>query len=125
MARVSGVPTFFSLSTSTVKVKDAKDISTANLPATFEWSDEFYYVDNIPEGLHVLLAGDLMTLDDPGKAKYPGTKFGDEFPLAWRHEFEGGRAWYTALGHKKEEYANPLLYNQILGGIQWAMGGKR
>jgi type 1 glutamine amidotransferase len=106
----------------TVRVKDPKDISTAHLPATFEWTDEFYYVDNIPEGLHVLLAGDLTTLNDPGKEKYPGKKFGDEFPLAWRHEFDGGRAWYTALGHKPEHYSDPKLTRHLLGGILWAMG---
>ncbi|HEY5915001.1 MAG TPA: ThuA domain-containing protein [Verrucomicrobiae bacterium] len=105
----------------TVKLKDRTDISTAHLPETFQWTDEFYYVDNMPEGLHVLLAGDLTTLDDPGKAKYPGTRFGDEFPLAWRHEFEGGRAWYTALGHRKEHYSDPRLTKHILGGILWAM----
>lgn len=105
----------------TVRVKDPKDISTAHLPATFEWTDEFYYVDNMPDGLHVLLAGDLTSLNDPGKEKYPGKKFGDEFPLAWRHEFDGGRAWYTALGHKPEHYSDPKLTGHILGGILWAM----
>ena len=106
----------------TVKVKDPKDISTAHLPATFEWEDEFYYVDNMPKGLHVLLAGDLVKLNDPGKETYPGKKFGDEFPLAWRHQPEGGRAWYTALGHKPEHYSDPKLTRHILGGILWAMG---
>jgi type 1 glutamine amidotransferase len=106
----------------TVRVKDPADLSTAHLPQTFEWTDEFYYVDHMPEGLHILLAGDLTTLQDPDKAKYPGSKFGDEFPLAWRHEFEGGRAWYTALGHKPEHYSDPRLQRHILGGILWAMG---
>jgi len=113
------------MQTFTVKVKDPKDISTAHLPATFEWEDEFYYVDHMPEGLHVLLAGDLTTLDDPGKEKYPGKKFGDEFPLAWRHQPEGGRAWYTALGHKPEHYSDPKLTQHILGGILWAMDEKK
>src|ERR1035437_4077027 len=36
----------------TVRVKDPKDASTAHLPASFEWTDEFYYVDYMPEGLH-------------------------------------------------------------------------
>lgn len=108
--------------TFTIRVKDTSDISTAHLGESFQWEDEFYYVDNMPSGLHVLLAGDLKTLDDPAKAKYPGDKFGDEFPLAWRHEFEGGRAWYTALGHKAEHYSDPRLTRHILGGIQWAMG---
>jgi uncharacterized protein len=113
------------MQTFTVKVKDAKDIATVHLPQTFEWTDEFYYVDHIPDGLHVLLAGDLVHLNDPGKEKYPGKKFGDEFPLAWRHEYDGGRAWYTALGHKPEHYADPKLAKHILGGIQWAMGEKK
>ena len=106
----------------TVKVKDHNHPSTAHLPATFQWTDEFYYVDNMPEGLHILLTGDLTTLNDPAKDKYPGKKFGDEFPLAWCHEVEGGRAWYTALGHKKEHYSDPILTKHILGGILWAMG---
>lgn len=108
----------------TVKVKDPKDISTAHLPATFEWTDEFYYVDYLSLDLHVLLAGDLSKVDDPGKDKYPGKVFGDEFPLSWRHEFEGGREWFTALGHKPEHYSDPKLMKHILGGILWAMGEK-
>jgi uncharacterized protein len=110
------------LQTFTVKVKDPNDPSTKHLPATFQWKDEFYFLDHMPEGLHVLLAGDLTTLDDPAKEKYPGKKFGDEFPLAWKHEIEGGRAWYTALGHQKEHYSDPMLMQHILGGILWAMG---
>jgi len=110
------------MQTFTVKVKDREDISTRHLPAEFAWTDEFYYVDNMPPGLHVLLAGDLVTLDDPEKEKYRGKAYGDEFPLAWRHEFEGGRTWYTALGHKGEHYSDPRLLEHILGGIRWAIG---
>jgi type 1 glutamine amidotransferase len=110
------------LQTFTVKVKDGRDGSTAHLPATFEWTDEFYYVDHMPEGLHVLLAGDLTKLNDPGKETYRGKQFGDEFPLAWRHEFDGGREWYTALGHQKEHYSDPNFTKHILGGILWVMG---
>ncbi|HWW01375.1 MAG TPA: ThuA domain-containing protein [Candidatus Acidoferrum sp.] len=108
------------MQTFTVKVTDQADISTAHLPQTFQWTDEFYYVDHMPEGLHVLLAGDLVHLDDPGKEKYPGKKFGDEFPLAWRHELDGGREWYTALGHQKEHYSDPMFTRHLLGGILWA-----
>jgi len=110
------------LQTFTIKVKDPKDPSTAHLPATFEWTDEFYFLDHMPDGLHVLLAGDLTTLNDPAKDKSPGKKAGDEVPLAWRHQFDGGREWYTALGHKSEYYSDPRFTKHILGGILWAMG---
>jgi uncharacterized protein len=106
----------------TVKVKDPNDPSTAHLPATFEWTDEFYFVDNMANDLHVLLAGDLTTLQDPARSQYPGKLFGDEFPLAWRHQFDGGREWYLALGHKPEHYSDLRLTKLILGGILWAMG---
>ena len=36
----------------------------------------------------------------------------------------GPYQFFTALGHQKEDYANPILYKHILGGILWAMGGK-
>jgi type 1 glutamine amidotransferase len=107
-----------------IHVKDREDISTRHLPAEFTWTDEFYYQDHLAEDLHVLLTGDLTKLEDPEKDKYPGKAFGDEFPLAWRHEFEGGRAWYTALGHKGEYYADPRFIQHILGGIRWAIGEK-
>jgi type 1 glutamine amidotransferase len=110
------------LQTFTIHVKDTNDPSDKPFPATFQWKDEFYFLDHMPDGLHVLLAGDLTTLDDPAKDKYPGKKFGDEVPLAWKHEFDGGRAWYTALGHQKEHYSDPVFMQHILGGILWAMG---
>src|ERR1039457_7156113 len=108
----------------TVRVKGPKDAATAHLPATFEWTDEFYYVDHMPEGLHVLLAGDLTTVNDPGKDKYPGKLFGAEFPLPRRHQFDGAREWYTALGHQREHYSDPMFTKHLLGGILWAMGEK-
>jgi len=68
---------------------------------------------------------DPSKIDDPKMASDAPTLINGAIPLAWYHQFEGGRVFYTALGHKKEDYANPLLYDQILGGIEWAMGGKR
>ncbi len=106
----------------TVSVLDPQDPSTVHLPASFRWTDEFYYLDNLAPDLHVLLAGDPAALDDPAKNDYPGARFGHRAPLAWRHQFDGGREWYIALGHKPEHYSDPKLTRLILGGIVWAMG---
>ncbi len=100
----------------TIQVVDTKHPSTAHLGETWRWSDEFYFLREMPKDLHVLLAGDLSTLDDKQKPKDQKTS-----PLAWCHEFEGGRSWYTALGHKKEYYSDPKFQQNILGGILWAM----
>ena len=104
----------------TMKVVDRKHPSTAHLGETWEWADEFYFLKEMPAGLHILLEGDLTKLDDKRKPADEKTR-----PLAWCHEFEGGRCWYTALGHKKEAYADPVFLKHILGGIQWAMGEKK
>jgi type 1 glutamine amidotransferase len=101
-----------------VRVADASHPATKDLPGTFTWSDECYYLDNLDKSLHALLVTDPSKLDDPKKSEYSG----DSMPLAWCHEFEGGRAFYTALGHQKEHYQDPMFVKHILGGIVWAMG---
>src|SRR5207249_10565658 len=47
---------------------------------------------------------------------------GADHPIAWSHEFEGGRAWYTQGGHTEESYSEPLFLAHLLGGIRWAAG---
>ena len=45
---------------------------------------------------------------------------GADHPIAWCHEYEGGRSWYTGGGHTKESYAEPEFLKHLLGGIRWA-----
>jgi type 1 glutamine amidotransferase len=47
---------------------------------------------------------------------------GSDHPIAWYHEFDGGRAWYTGLGHRIELYTDPVFTQHLLGGIRWAAG---
>lgn len=100
----------------TIHVVDRTHPSTSFFPETFRWTDEFYFLRDMPPGLRVLLAGDLTTLVDPQKPKEEKTR-----PLAWYHVFEGGRCWFTTLGHRKETYADPDFERHVLGGILWAM----
>lgn len=108
-----------------VHVADTEHPSTRGLPASFEWTDECYYHKEMNPGLKILLTTDPGKLDDPKWSESPGSTAGGQIPLAWYHNFEGGRVYFIALGHKKEHYSDPLLYSQILGGIQWAMGVKK
>jgi uncharacterized protein len=106
----------------TVRVADKSHPATRELPATFEWEDECYYTDNLNPAIKPLLVTDPARLDDPKKAEYPGDRFGDSLPLAWYQTFDGGRQFYTALGHKKEHYSDALLRKHIAGGILWVLG---
>ncbi len=104
-----------------VRVVDANHPATKDLPAKFTWTDECYYLDNFNKDIKPLLVTDPHKLDDPKKAEYPGDRFGDAMPLSWYHEFEGGRSFYTALGHQKEHYQDPMFLKHLRGGIMWAM----
>jgi uncharacterized protein len=104
-----------------VRVIDRRHPSTSFLGDSWPWEDECYYLDHYNPDIRILLAADLTTLTDPDRATYPGVVFGDLSPLAWYHEFEGGRQFFTALGHKIEHYSDPQFRRHLLGGILWVM----
>ena len=97
---------------------DSTNISTSFLPRRWNVNDECYYIKDINPDLHVLMVHDLTTVKDDKK---PDT-YGTVFPSAWCHKFDGGRQWYTALGHDSTFYSDPVFEKFILAGIQWVIG---
>jgi type 1 glutamine amidotransferase len=110
----------------TIKIIEKRHPSTEFLGASWgwewEWEDECYYLNQLNPDIHVLLAADLTTVKDDKRAEYPGVTFGDYFPIAWYHNYDGGRQFYTALGHKAEYYQDPKFVKHLSGGIKWALG---
>lgn len=105
-----------------VQVVDASFPAAKGLPASFAWEDECYYVEKLQPGVKPVLVTDPRKIVDPDFVKDPGDLIVGMRPLAWYQTFDGGREFYMALGHKKEDYENPILTRLILGGIEWAMG---
>lgn len=90
--------------------------STAHLPETFLFTDEWYnFAANPRSSVRVLLS-----LDETSYS--PGPDAMGDHPLAWRHELGGGRSWYTNLGHRSETWADEGFARHLLGGILWAAG---
>lgn len=106
----------------TVTVKDATHPATRGLPSTFEWEDECYLFTNMNPDVKVLLTADPARVADPKRSEEPGELRDGVYALSWYNTFDGGRQYYTALGHKKEHYSDPLLRKQIAGGILWVIG---
>ncbi|CAO2656484.1 Nn.00g052870.m01.CDS01 [Neocucurbitaria sp. VM-36] len=78
------------------------------------WRDEWYNFQTHPrdnKNLTVLLRGDV--------GSFQGGKMGEDHPLVWCQEFEGGRSWLTALGHFDEAYGDEWFVGQILRAILW------
>jgi type 1 glutamine amidotransferase len=98
-----------------LKLEDAGDPTTAGLPAIWTRTDEWYaFRDNPRPNVHVLL-----TLDESSYAPGAAT-MGDDHPVTWLHEYAGGRAFYTALGHTKQSYGEPLFLGMLERAIEWA-----
>ena len=95
-------------------VADKNDGSTKHLPQEWKRSDEWYNFKKINKDVHVLLSID--------EKSYKGGKNGDNHPMAWYHEFDGGRAFYTELGHTPESWSEENYLKHVLGGIQYAIG---
>ena len=98
----------------TLNVLDKTHPATAFLDKKWDRKDEWYNFKNINPEIKVLL-----TIDEES---YKGGKNGASHPMAWYHEYDGGRAFYTGLGHTKESYIDPLFLQHLLGGVQYAIG---
>lgn len=96
-------------------VSDASHSIIAEQEPPKKWMDEWYNFTSQPSqngNLHVLLRGDT--------ASFKGGKHGDDHPLAWCQEFEGGRSVYVALGHFDEAYADGWYMGLVERAILWA-----
>ncbi|MET8161644.1 ThuA domain-containing protein [Sphaerisporangium sp. NPDC005289] len=99
----------------TVKVEDPAHPSTQGLPTSWTRTDEWYDYQSNPRGtVHVLASMD--------EKSYTGATMGIDHPTVWCQDYDGGRSWYTGLGHTKESYAEPNFLKMLLGGIETAAG---
>jgi type 1 glutamine amidotransferase len=79
-----------------------------------DFIDEWYNFLQ-PVGQHVSV---LASLDEKS---YEGKKMDtDNHPISWYHLYDGGRVFYTGLGHTPEIYNDPRYYKHIEGAIFWA-----
>ena len=97
-----------------LNVVDKNHVSTKHLPDTWKRKDEWYNFKNLNKDIHV-----LITIDEKS---YKGGTNGDFHPMAWYHEFDGGRSFYTELGHTDESFQEENYLKHLLGGIQYAIG---
>ena len=116
------------IQTGRIEVIDRNFPGVERMPDKFWVTDEFYqFGEELTEGLNYIFSVDENTYDpvvewpDDGKS---GEGMGDFHPIAWNHEFDGGRSFFTGLGHLPAVYDDDLFLNHLYGGIYWAATGK-
>ncbi|OLN89652.1 hypothetical protein CCHL11_10045 [Colletotrichum chlorophyti] len=100
-------------------MKSAGDTPQIDNDKKKRWVDEWYNFTSHPRGndnLHILVRGD--------PSSFQGGVMGDDHPLVWCQEFDGGRSFYTALGHFDDAYNNDWYMDQLLKAILWTAGAE-
>jgi len=101
-----------------VRVENREHPSTVHLASTWTRFDEWYDYRTSPRSRSQ--ASPVMVLLTVDESTYEGGGMGEDHPIAWCHVHEGGRAFYTGLGHTAESFEEPAFLSHLLGGIQWA-----
>ena len=95
-------------------IVDKSHSSTKNIPDVWSHIDEWYNFNYTNPDINI-----LINLDENS---YEGGTNGPNHPISWFHSFDGGREFYTALGHTVEAYSDKYFLSHLVGGIQWAAG---
>ncbi|AUC23613.1 hypothetical protein BTO15_16590 [Polaribacter sejongensis] len=83
------------------------------------FKDEWYnFINPVAKYVNV-----LASLDE---SSYQGKRMHTKrHPITWFHNYDGGRVFYTGLGHTNESYTDVRFIKMIEGGILWAAGLKQ
>jgi uncharacterized protein len=123
--------------TAKLKIIDHNFPGLEHFPNTLLWTDEWYeFGEEKVDDLNYLVTVDENSYDpnvtwknsatdkDGNRIDRVGKGNGELHPISWYHEFDGGRSFYTALGHIEKVYENPWFLDHLYGGIYYAATGK-
>lgn len=89
------------------------------LPDTLRRADELYFFKRLNPEARVLAVWETAGVD---WAEGPRPEvMSSSLPAVWCNEFDGGRIWYSALGHDAATYDDPQYRDHVLGGLRWTM----
>ncbi len=111
--------------TATLKVENPNFPGMDRFAKRFLFTEEWYEFDAArSDKLRYLLSVDESTYKPYAKwGPKEGKGMGKFHPIAWYQEYDGGRAFYTALGHLPATYSDANFMHHIYGGIYWAATG--
>ena len=115
-----------------VLVEDLDHHSTDHLPARWHRTDEWYNYQQ-PEGAVVGGGGTdwspreagvhvLAKMDESTYGEDDGNTTDDDHPISWCQRYDGGRSFYTGMGHTQASFSEALFLDHLLGGLEVSAG---
>lgn len=95
-----------------ISMVDRSGKLSRGLPAVFEHTDEWYYFADFDP------TSTLVATLDPASI---GEKDVNPNPITWTRKVGIGRVFYTAMGHTKESYSDPIFLKQLDNGLAWIL----
>ena len=104
----------------TMVVEDRRAAATRRLGRTWTREEEWYNFQTNPrDSVHVLLSVDESTYDPRGYSVPGGSPGMGDHPISWCQPYDGGRAFYTALGHFASTWTDTRFQAHLRGAIKW------
>ncbi len=94
-------------------VVDRNHAACDSLPDRFKRTDEFYNFKQMNP--------DIKPLVNIDESTYKEGNMGENHPMSWYHEYDGGRSFYTAMGHTIEAFTEPLFLRHVWGGLKYVL----
>lgn len=113
--------------TAYINVEDSNFPGMSRFPKKLLWTDEWYEYQKpvLVNDLHYLVSVDEKSYKPYAKwGDNEGKGMGDFHPISWYHNYDGGRSFYTGLGHIGAIYSDQTFLDHLYGGIYWAATGK-
>ncbi|WP_306211100.1 ThuA domain-containing protein [Actinoplanes sp. RD1] len=100
-----------------VDVLDRQHPATKGLPMTVSRSDRWYNWDPNPVGtVHTVAQVEERHYDAGLGANGPF------HPVSWCRDYDGGRSFYTGMGHTADSYGEDAFRKHLSGALGWAAG---
>ncbi|WP_308121243.1 ThuA domain-containing protein [Paractinoplanes bogorensis] len=102
---------------SVVDILDRQHPATKDLPLTVTREDRWYNWESNP-------VGQVHTLAQVEERHYnPGLGANGPFhPISWCRDYDGGRSFYTGMGHTDGSYSEDAFKKHLTGALGWTSG---
>ncbi len=103
-----------------ITIEDTENPAVSHFGGGFYLRDEIYVLDANPRwNSRVLMSLDMQSV---GIEQGPATADRNDYPISWIRNFNGGRVFYTKLGHFAEVWQTPMYLEHLLTGMRMAAG---